>query len=169
MTDRTPPLQTGIHPNVCVSNARRQSFSARNEQRREFFRTTGAGSGTADTGGAGGDGANQWHLSPPGPAPGRPSLSLDSGRRSARYSTPTRKTRAGRPGSPKVDHPARQKRDRFAPRKSKFLSPHLQLALALSQPIRLTLLVPKTVTPSLLSLLPSTVAPSLEEAKLARQ
>jgi len=44
-----------------------------------------------------------------------------------------------------------------------------RLALALSQPIRLTLLFPKTVTPSLLSLLPSTVAPSLEEAKLARQ
>lgn len=34
MTDRTPPLQTGIPHNVCVSTPRRESFSARNEQRR---------------------------------------------------------------------------------------------------------------------------------------
>jgi hypothetical protein len=60
-----------------------------------------------------------------------------------------------------------QGHDRRVLRGNTSLSPDFQQALL--QPIRLTLLVLKTVTPSLRSLLPSTVAPSLEEVKLAQQ
>ena len=40
MTDQTLPLPAGVHGNVCVSNARRESSLAWNEPRTEFLRTT---------------------------------------------------------------------------------------------------------------------------------
>jgi hypothetical protein len=45
MTDRTPPLPAGIHGNLWVAHVRRESLSARNEQRMEFLRMTSMMSG----------------------------------------------------------------------------------------------------------------------------